>query len=603
MNRWKIQSTFQKMALSFLVLGVLPLLCVCLLFLRRYEANAQVTIESNMVEADYYAETKVGDLISTIDNAMERLYNYSGGGYAALYDILESDALSENERSMYVGLMLDEFLQASPAVSAAYFITAQGACYNRFYSQQKTLRVPIPGHYTLPETDSSRFRQLFILPATSEAEWCNNSTDTVLTLARNYMDTRSLNAVTTVSLGTLYIDIQTEKLNELLASIRLGENGNAAVVDGATREIVYRLKDDKAMALPPEIDYQGGRYDSEFYSLFYAPIGESAYQLVVSFDRQELYSTYTANRTFLFLLLAAAAVLVLVLGLNFSGQLSKPARKLQRAMQEVQQGNLNVRVDIQSGDEMEELGSGFNTMVEELGETIQDVYMAEICRQNAELNALKMQVQPHYLYNTLDIIRMNALESGDEKTARLIESLSHQLRYVMGSHSERVKLKQELDSLREYAVLVEARYEGRIHVSIEAENGDLGLLVPKLLLQPFVENAIKHGLRDKPEGGIVLVEVTRLADMLQIVVLNDGTSIDPQRLAHIRSFLATAEIGEQDSLGVVSVGMKNTYDRIKINCGKEYGFSMDSDGNMGVIVTIHLPIWREGEEHVEDTAG
>lgn len=603
MSRWKIPSTFQKMAMAFLLLGVLPLLCVCLIFLRRYEANSEMTIKSNMVEANYYAQTKVGDLVGAIDQSMEYLYNYSGGGDQALCDILESDTLSDNERNMYVGLMLDEFLQASPAVSAAYFITGDGACFSRFYGQQKTLRGSGDEHHTLPETDSSRRRQLFVLQAANESEWCNNSTDTVLTLARNYMDTRSLHAVTTVVLGTLYIDIKTEKLDELLSSIRLGENGNAAIIDSASREVLYRLKDDTAIALPPEIDYRGGRYDSEFYSLFYAPIGQPPYQLVVSFDRQELYSAYTANRTFLFLLLAAAAVLVLVLGLSFSGKLSKPARALQKAMQELQQGNLNTRVDIHSGDEMEELGNGFNDMVEKLGETIHDVYLAEICRQNAELNALKMQVEPHYLYNTLDIIRMNALESGDEKTARLIESLSHQLRYVMGSHSDRVKLRQELDSLREYAVLIKVRYEGRIHISIEAENRDLELFVPKLLLQPFVENAIKHGLRDKPEGGLVLVEVTRLAEVLQIVVINDGAPIDPDRLKHIRNFLATAEIGEQDTQGVVSVGMKNTYDRIKMNCGKEYGFSMDSDGSMGVIVTIRLPIWGEEDAHVEDTAG
>ena len=302
------------------------------------------------------------------------------------------------------------------------------------------------------------------------------------------------------------------------------------------------------------------------------------------------------------MILAIAVALILVLSLLFSGRISTPARQLKKAMEEVRGGDLNTRVDIRSADEMEYLGEGFNQMVEKLDETIREVYVAEICRQNAELNALKMQIQPHYLYNTLDVIRMSALEQGDGKTARLIESLSRQLRYVMGSHQERVTLRQELDSLREYSVMMEARYEGRIKLLLEVSDSELELYVPKLLIQPFVENAIKHGLRDKPEGGTILVEAIRLPDTLQIMVFNDGNPIEKERLEHIRTFLVTAPMGKQDETGIVSVGMKNTYDRIKLNCGESYGFTLNSDENMGAMVTIRLPIWEEGD-HVEGSSG
>ena len=98
------------------------------------------------------------------------------------------------------------------------------------------------------------------------------------------------------------------------------------------------------------------------------------------------------------------------------------------------------------------------------------------------------------------------------------------------------------------------------------------------------------------------MEVVRLEDALQILVLNDGAPIDPERLEHIRDFLEHAGVGEQDGEGIVSVGMKNTYDRIKLNCGPAYGFTMDSGGSMGTIVTIRLPIWRDEGNAVEGTA-
>ena len=124
----------------------------------------------------------------------------------------------------------------------------------------------------------------------------------------------------------------------------------------------------------------------------------------------------------------------------------------------------------------------------------------------------------------------------------------------------------------------------------------------KLLLQPFVENAVRHGLKHKPDGGTILIEAIRLPDMLQIMIFNDGQPIDKLRLNHIRNFLETSGIGAQDAEGIVSVGMKTTYDRIKLNCGRQYGFTLDSDENMGSVVTIRLPIWSEEESHVEGTS-
>lgn len=602
MNRPKPRSTFQKLALAFLALGVMPLILVCLLFLRQFDRFATQSIENTMEEANYYAQRKVNDLLTAIDQSMDYLYDYSAGDYSALHALLESRSAGRNDRHLYMGLMLDRFIQADTSVSAAWFVSARGETFCRFYGQQKSQRAGTDTRHVLRAGEGEQARSLSILPAAHEGAWCNGSADTVLSLSRNYMDTRSFQTITNTVLGTLYVDVRTDALDELLGTLRLGEGGNAAIVDRRDGQVLYQLRQDAQVPLPQELAPGGGGSSDGRYTVFYQPIGHSDYHLLMSFDRQELYDSYRSSQIFLIVMLAAAAGLVLALSLGVSGHISKPARELKQAMGEVQKGDLNVRVDIRSGDEMEYLGDGFNRMVEQLDDTIQEVYVAEICQRDAELNALKMQIQPHYLYNTLDVIRMSALDGGDAKTARLIESLSHQLRYVIGDHRDRVALRQELDDLNEYGVLIAARYEGRIGVSIEAADSDLDLLVPKLLLQPFVENAVKHGLRDRPEGGTVLIEVVRLEDALQILVLNDGAPIEPDRLEHIRSFLDRAGLGEQDEDGVVSVGMKNTYDRIKLNCGPAYGFTIDSGGSMGTIVTIRLPIWRDEGNAVEGTA-
>ena len=600
-KRLKPQSTFRKLCLAFLLIGVLPLVLVCTIFMRSYESTAHQTIDSNMEEATYFAQSKIDELIGSVDSAMGAVYDFSAGEYGALWEILEDGSLNSNEKQMYMSMMLSSLLQADPSVSAAHFVTPDGTTYSQFYSQQKSLRSTPSARHRLPDRALENPRQLCILPAANEGDWCNGSGDQVLTLARNYMDTRSLRAVTSVSLGTLYVDIRTDDLDSLLSSLQLGQRGNVFLVERATAQILYRLHDGEEIPPLQELSPEGGSFSDSDYTVLHRPVGSSGYQLVMSFDRQELYSINSANRTYLVLLLVIAVAIILAISLLFSGRIGTPARRLKQAMEAVQAGDLTTRVEIRSGDEMEYLADGFNRMVETLSDTVEEVYVAQICQRDAELNALKMQIQPHYLYNTLDMIRMSALEQNDAQTARLIESLSRQLRYMMGTHRDRVTLRQELDNLQEYGVLMSTRSEGRVRIRMEVADRDLGLYVPKLLLQPFVENAVKHGLKEKPGGGTILIEVIRLADALQIMIFNDGIPIDGERLEHIREFLESSPIGARDESGVVSVGMKNTYDRIKINCGREYGFTLDSDENVGAVVTIRLPVWNEEEPREKST--
>ena len=586
-NKLPTLTTFQKLSLGFFLLGVLPMVLVCLLFMSRYEDNNMLTEEANMKEASYFAQVKICELIEGIDRSAEALYDYKPEDYSALYEVIEDSSLDLSAKAMYIDPLLDEVMKSDPAISAVYFITSDGDVFSRFYSQQKSLRSSNTNHHVLPERAAENPRNMFLIPVENESLWCHGSEDNIITIARNYMDPRSVGSLSGTSLGTLYIDLRTDRLDTLLSHLRLGEDGNVIISESDSNKEIYRLYPDSELQKDDSIGASDKRY-----SLFSFPIGK-IYTLTIAFDHQENLAMHTATRTYLLFTLAVATLVILGLSLFFSGRISTPARELKRAMGQLRDGNLSVRADIHSGDEMEYLADGFNQMVQELSDTIEEVYLAQICQRDAELNALKMQIQPHFLYNTLDIIRMSAFEHGDAKTARLIESLSGQLRYISDNHNERVTLREELDSLKEYGFLMNTRYEGRISLITEVSDSELELYIPKLLLQPFVENAVKHGLKTKSGGGTILVEALRLEDELRIMIFNDGFPIEASRLEHIKSFLAEAEIGQQDEKNIVGVGMKNTHDRIKLNCGKQYGFTIESNSAGGAIVTIRLPIWKE----------
>ena len=235
-------------------------------------------------------------------------------------------------------------------------------------------------------------------------------------------------------------------------------------------------------------------------------------------------------------------------------------------------------------------------MVKDLDYYIREVYVAKICQKEAELDALKMQIQPHYLYNTLDVIRMTAVENEDQKTARLLESLAKQLRYVIGQSRERVPLYMELDSIREYMVLMNARYQGKFRLNVNVSDQDRNLYVLKLLLQPMVENAIKHGLRDKEGIGTIEVNVKRGTDALEIAVLDDGKGMNAEEEQYLRSILNRKGELPKDGDRSVGIGFRNVQDRIQLSCKEGYGVDFTSCEHVGTMVKFRLPLWESEQE-------
>ena len=187
--------------------------------------------------------------------------------------------------------------------------------------------------------------------------------------------------------------------------------------------------------------------------IFYARIMDTDEYAVLKVNDAEAMGYYFSNRTMMAVILLFSCIFLVLLYIIFSKRMSEPVQKVQEAMKQVESGRMDVHLEINTHDEMEIIADGFNKMVERLNDYINQVYVARICQKDAELNALKMQIQPHYLYNTLDVIRMTALEKNDEKTAELLECLAHQLRYVMGEHTDCIVLRDELQALREYFVI------------------------------------------------------------------------------------------------------------------------------------------------------
>lgn len=301
----------------------------------------------------------------------------------------------------------------------------------------------------------------------------------------------------------------------------------------------------------------------------------------------------TVVRTTVLLILASIALLFILYYFS-SRTIAQPIRQLKHTMDQIKAGNLDARVDITTGDELGMLADGLNQMTEQLQQHIDKVYLSEIRQQEAELSALMTQIQPHYLYNTLDAIRMSSITHDDLDTARMLKSLSLQMRYLISDSRNLVTLKEELNSIRNYFIITQIKYEDQVQLEINADDNTLQCRIPRLSLQPIIENSVKYGIAPKGGGRIAIYAKEDQGNLL-ITILDDGVGMDPNMLDKANRILKGDLIQEKSGEEKYSIGLKNIEDRIKLQFGSLYGITIRSTPQLGTLVYVTLPMIDEEE--------
>lgn len=282
-------------------------------------------------------------------------------------------------------------------------------------------------------------------------------------------------------------------------------------------------------------------------------------------------------------------LVALLISIVFSYALTNPLRKMMRLMKNVQEGDFNVQFQVKYRDEVGQLGNQFNRMIVRIDQLIQDIYFMETKKKEAELHALQSQINPHFMYNTLESIRMAAELNDDRIAADMLAVLGKLLRYSISDLHEEVTLENELEHVSNYVEMLNYRYPNRFRLENRVSPELYGYPVIKLVLQPIVENAMYHGMDEsKPVMHIsVASELTRSSLLLRI--RDNGTGMDEEALMRLSRKLAGAkDAGAKQKTG--GIGLKNVNERIKLHYGNGYGLKVNSAPGQGTEVMINLPI-------------
>ncbi|MCC3371520.1 sensor histidine kinase [Cohnella sp. REN36] len=304
----------------------------------------------------------------------------------------------------------------------------------------------------------------------------------------------------------------------------------------------------------------------------------------------ELSGRYAGFRGSLVVITAIGIALTIGFAYLAMYRYAKRTQLIVKAMKQAQQGNLGFRVPVGRSDELDEISRSFNRMCEELMSYIDQVYVSEIKMKQAELVAFQSQINPHFLYNTLEAIRMNAMFSGAEEAGEMLYLLGALFRYAVKPETL-VPLEEEAAYCQEYLELHRVRFADKLRYRIEIGDAFRRVPVFKLLLQPLIENAVVHGLRSSRSGIFVTIRAYagEAPSTLTLEVADNGKGIEPARLAVLREMLE----GRDANRGWASLGVRSVHERVRLTYGDRFGLEIRSEPGQGTRILVHLPY--EGE--------
>ena len=319
-------------------------------------------------------------------------------------------------------------------------------------------------------------------------------------------------------------------------------------------------------------------------------IGDTIFQYIY-YEIRDIQQSHAEYQDFFadmirFSVITFGAILLLIAFLSYFIPLSitRPIRELSMVTDQVTKGDLTVRSDVRTGVEITMLSDSLNTMIDKINELLEQVKKEQIRLRKAEFELLQSQINPHFLYNTLDAIVWLAESGEQKKVVSMVGSLSDFFRTSLNQGKDMISIKEELQHVRSYLEIQQVRYQDILAYEICVPEELFTYLIPKITIQPLVENALYHGIKNKRGLGKIVVIGKQEEGFFLLQVSDNGIGISPERLTQVRGGIQKKVLTGKDIYGLYNVN-----ERIRLNFGEEYGITIESVYGEGTVVSIKLP--------------
>lgn len=327
-------------------------------------------------------------------------------------------------------------------------------------------------------------------------------------------------------------------------------------------------------------------------------VSDASHMTLISLIPQDILLQDAEHLKYKFLMIGvAAAAAALLVAAYLSKRICADVKRLARTMESVNGGDLSVRIKPMVSDEIGDLADTFNGMMDRIQGLMEEVRVKEKLKHEAEQDVLASQIEPHFLYNSIDSIQHVAHMRKETEIEQVANALSELLRSVLSNHNEFITLWEEKDYIENYLTIERFKYQTPFSVVWDVDETLWAYPVPKLLLQPVVENALIHGIASMESGGVINIKIYRQQDMVIVKVMDNGKGMNERKLEELRDNLS-----KKNRSGFRRIGISNVFQRIQLIYGEGYGGTIDSCEGVFTCVELLLPMGGD-EDGFGDFAG
>lgn len=398
--------------------------------------------------------------------------------------------------------------------------------------------------------------------------------------------------------GVLLVDMNFSALDQLCRKARLGKKGYIYLVD-SRGNIVYHpqqqlinagLKSENVIEVMKHISgIYFDKFEGENRLITIQTVNYSRWRIVGIAYIDEIVTTRDEIAIFIGWTLLFGTLFVIFISAFISAKISKPIKELEKSMKMVEEGMLDISINIKGEAEVAKLAGTFKMMLTRIRYLMEQIVLEQESKRKAEFEVLQAQINPHFLYNTLNsVVRM--VESGKKEDAIImITSLSKLFRISISKGRNIITIQEELEHASNYMIIQKIRYKNKFRFEIEAQEEVLQCKTVKLILQPIIENAIYHGIEYMVDEGFIKVSAEIVDEKILLQVSDNGSGMRPETVENI----LTARSESKDGIGV---GVKNVHERIQLCYGKEYGLEFISEVDKGTTAKIWIPLNDESKK-------
>lgn len=416
-----------------------------------------------------------------------------------------------------------------------------------------------------------------------------NGTSYTIKLAKRLF---GLNNMIIPYVGLLTIDADIGDFNNMLVQLKPSEHSSILIIDSHAAVIVSPDLSllNQSLATAPYIQsiikkkYRSGSFgetiQGESVLVSYRQIGSLGWTVVSVSPITDLNGKLISFRKVMYVVLALCMILAFVIALLLSANITNPIRKFIKSMSYAQEGNFDIQIQYKRKDEFTYLFSEYNKMILQIKELINKLYVSELKKKEAELKALQAQINPHFLYNTLDSINWIALRNKVPEISHMVTSLSDFFRYSLSKGRNIIPIEDEFRQVESYLTIQQVRFKERLAYTMQVEPEVYGHYTVKLILQPLVENSLLHGIEKRRGKGNISIKARKVDDQIVIEISDNGVGADVSEL--------NAILQNNNSSGK-SFGMINVNQRIVQVFGEGWGIRYTDLDGLGITVTVTFP--------------